>query len=205
MSSDAHFTEAAHAYAALVSQIRPEQWDVPALGVWDLRALVGHAARSLITIDTYLDKPAAEVVLDSPAAYIAAIRVIGATVVGDPAAVAERGRQAGAALGTDPAVAVQTLLDRVLARVEAAENPLIETIGGGMLLANYLPTRTFELVVHSLDIARAVGLPPPALSEAVVAEVVTLTVGAALLQGDGAPLLLALTGREPLPAGFSVV
>ncbi|WP_375425098.1 maleylpyruvate isomerase family mycothiol-dependent enzyme [uncultured Friedmanniella sp.] len=205
MSSDEHFTEAAHAYAALVGQIRPEQWDGPGLGVWDLRSLVGHAARSLITVDTYLDQPAAEVVLDSPVSYIAAIRVIGATAVGGPEAVAERGRQAGVALGPDPAATVQGLLERVLARVETAENPLIETIGGGMLLADYLPTRTFELVVHGHDIARALGLPPPELSEAVLAEVVTLAVGAAFREGAGAQLLLALTGREPLPSGFSVV
>lgn len=205
MSSDEHFTEAAHAYAALVTEIRPDQWDGPGLGVWDLRSLIGHGARSLVTVDTYLDKPAPEVVLDSPVAYLAAIRVIGATVVGGPEAVAERGRQAGAALGPDPASAVNALLERVLARVEAAADPVIETISGGMRLSDYLPTRTFELVVHGFDVARAVGVPPPVLSEAVLAEVVSLTVGAALRHGDGPELLLALTGREPLPRGFSVV
>jgi uncharacterized protein (TIGR03083 family) len=205
MSTDDHFAEAARAYAALVSQIRPDQWDGPGLGVWDLRSLVGHGARSLVTVDTYLDRPAAEVVLDSPVAYIAALPEISAAVGGGPEAVAERGRQAGAALGPDPAAAIQALLERVLARVEAVGNPLIETIGGGMLLADYLPTRTFELVVHGLDVARAVGLPAPVLGDAVLTEVIGLAVGAAVRHGQGAQVLLALTGRDSLPAGFSVV
>lgn len=205
MSTDDHFAEAAQAYAALVSQIRPEQWDGPGLGVWDLRSLVGHGARSLVTVDTYLDRPAAEVALDSAVAYIAALRGIAATVGGGPEAVAERGRQAGAALGPDPAAAIQALLERVLTRIAAVGNLLIETIGGGMRLADYLPTRTFELVVHGYDVARAVGLPPPVLSDGVLTEVVELTVGAALRHGNGPQLLLALTGREPLPESFSVV
>lgn len=205
MTEDKNFREAATAFAALVGKIRPDQWEGPGLGVWDLRSLVGHGARSLVTVDTYLDQPATEVGFDSPVAYIAAIRELAATAGGGPAAVAERGRRAGAALGSDPAAAVEALLERVLTRVKAAANPLIETIGGGMLLADYLPTRTFELVVHGCDVARAVGLPAPVLSAAVLAEVVELTVGAALRHGDGYAVIAALTGREPLPPGFSVV
>ena len=39
------------------------------------------------------------------------------------------------------------------------DDPVISTIFGGMRLSDYLPTRTFELVVHGLDIARAAQLP----------------------------------------------
>jgi len=46
-------------------------------------------------------------------------RVLSST--GDPAAVAQRGRDAGAALGSDAAEAVAGIADRVLARVSAAE------------------------------------------------------------------------------------
>lgn len=205
MSSYAHFAEAGRAYASVVAQVRPEQWDGPGLGVWDLRSLVGHGARALVTVDTYLDRPATTVALETPVAYVAAIPAIGAAAGGDPDAVAERGRQAGAALGDDPAASVAALLERVLVRVEQAGNPLIETIGGGMLLDAYLPTRTFELVVHGFDVARAARLPPPTLSEAVLDEVVATAAGAAVRHGRGGDLLLALTGRAPLPAGFSVV
>ena len=81
---------------------------------------------------------------------------------------------------------------------------MIETIAGGMRLSDYLPTRTFELVVHTLDIAAALGrdtsAPPQALAEAV-----HLATELAVLKGDGQPLLLALTGRNALPDQYSVL
>ena len=36
---------------------------------------------------------------------------------------------------------------------------VVHTIAGGMRVAAYLPTRTFELCVHGLDIAAATGVP----------------------------------------------
>jgi hypothetical protein len=195
-----HFAEAARAYAGLVAEITPDQWDRPGLGVWNLRALVGHGARALITVDTYLDRPAQLEALDSPVAYLTATS--GAT---DPEAVAERGRQAGIALGDDPATTVQDLVDRVLPKVQQAGDPLIETIGGGMRLSAYLPTRTFELVVHGLDVARAAGLAQPGLSTSLLSQMTCLASAAAVRRDHGPTLLLALTGREPLPMGFCVV
>ena len=200
MSLHAHFAEAAERYADLVAEIEPDQWNGPGLGVWDLRGLVGHGARALITVDTYLDRPAHLEALDSAAAYLSATS--GAT---DPEAVAERGRQAGIALGDDPASAVRQLVDRVIPRVVAAGDPLIETIAGGMRLNAYLPTRTFELVVHGLDIARAAGLAQPGFSTSLMSEMTCLASAAAVRHDHSPALLLALTGRGPLPGGFSVV
>ncbi len=59
----------------------------------------------------------------------------------------------------------------MLRELDGAGDPLIAVIGGlGIRLHNYLPTRMFELAVHGLDIARAVGisfaLPPDVLEEA---------------------------------------
>jgi hypothetical protein len=195
-----HFAEAAGAYAGLVAEVTPDQWNLPGLGVWDLRALVGHGARALMTVDTYLDRPAQLEALDSPVAYLTATS--GAT---DPEAVAERGRQAGIALGDDPARTVQDLVDRVLPKVRQAGDPLIETIGGGMRLSAYLPTRTFELVVHGLDVARAAGLAQPGLSTSLLSAMTCLASAAAVRRDHGPTLLLALTGRVPLPMGFCVV
>ncbi len=196
------FYLAAHGFAELVRSIPADAWDGPGLGDWDLRELVGHASRSLITVDTYLDRPAATEQLASPEAYLGAIRPM---LGGDRAAIVERGRQAALALGDDPAAAVQLLLDRVLPRVEAAEDPLIETIAGGLRLSTYLPTRTFELVVHSLDILRATGLDGPRMPDGPVAEVAALAARAAVAQGRGPELVLALTGRSGLSDGFTVV
>ena len=200
MSEYDHFAEAAEAYAGLVVQVAPHQWGGPGLGVWDLRSLVGHGARALITVDTYLDRPAQLEALDSPVAYLAATS--GAT---DPDAVAERGRQAGEALGDDPAATVRGLVDRVLPKVRGAGDPLIETIGGGMRLSAYLPTRTLELVVHGLDVARAAGLAQPGYSTSLLSALTCLVSAAAVRHDHGPTLLLAITGRQPLPPGFSVV
>ena len=198
-AAEDHFAEAARAYADLVPAITREQWTAPGLGEWDLRALVGHTSRSLITVETYLGQPASTEDLTSPAAYLAAIATV------DPASVADRGRAAGQALGDDPAAFVRELVDRVLPLVAGDHDPLITTVGGGMRLRQYLPTRTFELVVHGLDITRAAGLPAPDYSADLLTEVLGLAAAVAVLGGRGPELLLALTGRKPLSSGFSIV
>ena len=96
-------------------------------------------------------------------------------------------------------------MSRVLGELANAGDPLIEVIGGlGIRLHTYLPTRTFELAVHGLDIADAVNiphvLPPDVLDEAVV-----LATRTAVATGHGETVLLALTGRTTLPPSFSVV
>lgn len=196
------FALAAEGFAALVDRIPPDAWDGPGLGEWDLRSLVGHASRSLVTVQTYLGRPAEIESVASPEDYYRAVMAIAGA---DPAAVVQRGRQAGLALGDDPVATVHALLDDVLPRVRAAGNPLIETIAGGMYLHSYLPTRTFELVVHGYDIARALGSDLPDVPEVVLAEVAALAARSSVVQGRGPELVLALTGRGSLPPGFSMV
>jgi uncharacterized protein (TIGR03083 family) len=194
------FAEAARAFTELVQRIPDDRWDGPGLGEWDLRALVGHTSRSLITVETYLGRPADSEEVPTPAAYYVAIAGT------DHAAVAVRGLEAGQALGENPAQFVDELRMRVLAQVDAAGNPLIHTAAGGMYLENYLSTRTFELVVHSLDIAKAVpDIEPPEFSDQLLSEVARVSATAAVLLGHGVALLLALTGREPASPGFSMV
>jgi uncharacterized protein (TIGR03083 family) len=196
------FALAAEGFAALVDRIPSDAWDGPGLGEWDLRSLVGHASRSLVTVQTYLDRPAEIEAVSSPEDYYRAVVAIAGA---DPAAVVERGRQAGLALGDDPVATVRSLLDDVLPRVRAAGNPLIETIAGGMFLDNYLPTRTFELVIHGYDIARALGTDLPDVPQVVLADVAALAARSGVVQGKGPELVLALTGRGSLPPGFSMV
>jgi len=194
------FAEAARTFADLVPRIPDDRWNGPGLGEWDLRSLVGHTSRSLVTVQTYLDQPAETEEVPSPAAYYVAVAGL------DNAAVADRGRQAGLALGENPAQFVDALAHRVLELVESAGNPLIHTGAGGMRLENYLSTRTFELVVHSLDIAAAVpDIEPPEFSDQVLGEVASVAATAAVLRGRGVELMLALTGRATLSQGFSIV
>jgi hypothetical protein len=73
-----------------------------------------------------------------------------------------------------------------------------------MRVRDWVPTRTFELVVHGLDVAAAAGVPFELALDAVT-ESVTLAARAAAAAGDGPLLLRALTGRNRLPEHFSVL
>lgn len=193
------FAEAATWFVATAAQVG-DRWAEPGLGEWDVRALVGHTSRSLLTVETYLGVPAQAAELGSPAEYYRAARAIAAGP-----AVAQRGRDAGEALGADPATAVAEIARRVLPLVDGtAGTELVTTVAGGMRLADYLPTRTFELVVHTLDLAAALGVAAEPPRNAALQ---TLRIVADLAFADGrAPaLLLAATGRTTLPPGFTVL
>jgi hypothetical protein len=81
----------------------------------------------------------------------------------------------------------------------------IVAIGGmGILLSEYLRTRVFELIVHSIDLSRATGIAVN-VPESGLALAAGLATGITVSRGFGPDLLLALTGRASMPEGFSVV
>lgn len=196
------FRRAAEVFADTVAAVPPREWERPALGTWTVRDLVGHTSRALSTVASYLDpgSRAEYPELPEPVAYYRA------SATADPEAIAQRGRQAGLALGQDPQAAVRTLAQRVLSLVAtAADDAAVATPVGTMTLGDYLPPRTFELVVHTLDLLRALAAPvPPGLREPLAAAL-QLAVRLSAESGHGAEVLLALTGRRPLPAGFTVL
>src|SRR5215207_2772065 len=193
------FSDAAEWFVRTVLLVG-DRWNQPGLGEWDIRAFVGHTSRSLLTVETYLARPAATVELASAMDYF---RATSAAAAGP--AVAARGRDAGTALGSDPAGAVAEIAARVIPLVDAQDgSELVTTIAGGMRLADYLPTRTFELAVHTADLAAALGVPPE-VPAAAAAQALAIVAELAVADGLAGPLLLAATGRPGLPAGFSVL
>ncbi|TFC32200.1 hypothetical protein E3O55_06005 [Cryobacterium sp. MDB1-18-2] len=207
--SRAAYRDAAGWFAGTTATIT-DQWERVALGEWTVRDLVGHTSRSLLTVESYLaagrevsvdPEHPPEVEIGSAVDYYGVIGV-GA---GDPAAVAERGRAAGRALGAEPAVSVAGIVGRVLAEVDRATgDEFVLTPFGGMLLADYLPTRVFELAVHGCDLAASLGI-PPTVPESAVSVAVHLLGDLAVRGGKGPELLLAGTGRGPLTDRFSVL
>ncbi|MGV0745277.1 maleylpyruvate isomerase N-terminal domain-containing protein [Mycolicibacterium sp. XJ870] len=196
------FASAAHAFARLVRALPLDLFDGPGLGEWDLRALVGHTSRSLVTVSTYLHSPASAADLAGPVEYYAAVRIFMSEA--GTAAIVERGIQAGRDLGDDPVAAVDRLVAQALSDLGGVDNPLITVIGGfGIRLGAYLQTRIFELAVHSLDIARATGI-AAVLPREVLEAATSLAAAIAVEQGDGETVLLALTGRSELPVPFTV-
>ena len=196
------YSDAATFFVETVQCLGAETWQQPGLGVWAVRDLVGHTSRALLTVETYLAEPATGRDVYQPADYFLQARAM----LADPAAVAARGREAGVALGSDPARVIRDIADRVLVRVAAAaDDVLVRTPVGGMRLIDYLPTRVFELTVHTLDIAAAGALEVTIPS---TASAVALQLLVDLGKHDNkaaALLLLAATGRGPLPDGFSVL
>ncbi|MDO5500783.1 MAG: maleylpyruvate isomerase N-terminal domain-containing protein, partial [Propionibacteriaceae bacterium] len=148
------FAAAAGGLGTVVENLAPTHLGAPGLGEWDVRALLGHACRAFLTIENYLaaarDTPP-ELVLEGPADYFRAALA----GMGDPAQVAQRGRDAGAALGEDPIGAARQIAERVSATVaRSPDQAPVATPVGGMTLAGHLPTRAFELTVHGIDLAR---------------------------------------------------
>ncbi|WP_040801669.1 maleylpyruvate isomerase family mycothiol-dependent enzyme [Nocardia higoensis] len=193
------FCIAADHAVSLTAAVPEGKWDDPALGSWTVRSLVGHIGRAMSTVVEYLTRPATDHDVRSAVDYyrLAADRV-------DPDAVRVRGEQAGAELGDQPIDSFRDIRDRAVRALSQVDDRLISTAVGGMLLSDYLPTRTFELAVHGLDLARAIGL-PESLPGEVVSEVLPLAAELAVRRGHGETVLLALTGRGDLPDGFSIL
>ncbi|MGH3794632.1 MAG: maleylpyruvate isomerase N-terminal domain-containing protein [Pseudonocardiaceae bacterium] len=203
------YLSAADAFAALVDRLPGATWDAPALGVWNLRDLVGHTATAALThVVTVLDGQSGSEAISSAEGYYAFAKSVDPSIY--QAAVeasTTRARRDGEALGDQPAHAVRALLDQVTAKLDlVTDDTLVEIheLIGGMRLDAWLPTRTFELAVHSLDIAAAAGL-PAGLPAAVLADATALAARIAAATGDGHTVLRALTGRGVLPEEFSVV
>lgn len=203
------FAEAAGAFCALVEGIRADQWSLHGLGEWDVRGLVGHTSRALSTVEAYLAEGTGEPDLHDPVDYFVAVL---AEPSGDDArvrqdaAIAERGRKAGQELGDHPAGVVRELAERVVALVMATPDAAVfATPAGSMPLPAYLPTRTFELAVHGLDLARALGVAPPRGLRPGVAVSCELAGRLAARRRGAADLLMVLTGRRGVPGGVSVL
>lgn len=176
-----------------IALIPDDGWDQPGLGTWTVRELVGHANRAHSLIEEYLLRPRPPEPADGP--YFR------------PEAIAARGREAVADLGEDPAAAVAAAAAAAIALIERTDPEA--TVGSPirtMTLRQYVPSRTAELTIHALDIARAVGAadltpPPAALRESLA---FTAALSARRSPESGTAVLLALSGRGTLPDGYSV-
>lgn len=198
------YAQAAATAADVVARVPDDRWSDHGLGEWDLRALVGHTSLALVNVSTYVGRPARTEDITSPQAYY----VLDTARTGegaDATAVLQRGRDAGAALGDEPATAFRELAGEATAGLSAVHaDDLVETIAGGIRVGSYVATRTVELVVHGLDIAAAARV-PAAFSHHALGEAAAVLVRTGVELGHGPGLLAALTGRGTLPPGYSAV
>lgn len=201
------FRSAAVSFADLIARVPDDRWNVPALGDWDLRRLAGHAVSSgLRNVPAVLDRPAEEITRASSEDYWLLARAVPAEVLAAAHQASDEDARVNAeALKGDPARVVGDLVGQAtqaLGRVQ--DDDLVETAAGGMRVRDWIPTRTFELVVHGLDIAAAAGVALHVTPE-LYAEVAAQAARAAAMAGDGPTLLRALTGRASLPRTVTIV
>ena len=200
MSKEA-YTAAVEFFISAVAQIRDDQWDAPALGVWVVRDLVGHTARSITRVEEFGANRAETVAIESAAHHYRT----SLSRSGVDAQIAQSGRTAGEALGDDPLSVIRANWERAR---RVAEDVGIDTIiaydNGGIRFGHYLETRVLELIVHTLDLAKAIGLETEPPREA-MAVALRLIADLAVESGRGAQLALAATGRGPVPEGYSVL
>jgi uncharacterized protein (TIGR03083 family) len=201
------FCQAARWYRSLVLGLRLDQLDGPGLGEWNLRQLVAHGARALVTVAEYL-RPAApagtEFADDDPIAAAGSYYLSVRGRAGLHEDVAERGRAEAERLGDALLEEVAALVDRATDRVrQAPAGAVFETRFGVIGSSAYLCTRTVELVVHGVDVAAAAGLEAEVPERAAA---VTLAVLAELAcqGGDAVTVIGALSGRRRLPEEFGL-
>jgi hypothetical protein len=183
------FGMASRFFAEAVGLAPVAAWQSRGLGDWPLLELVAHGNRAHTTVEEYLLRPRPP---EPP----------GSSYFSNEA-VAERGRQAVAALGGDPLRAVVAASERAIALVEKTPaNASVGSPAGTMTLGAYLPSRIAELTIHGLDVIAALGAelaaPPLALVESL-----RFVTGRLVKKGEGQAVLLALAGRAPLPPGLS--
>ena len=174
------------------------RWLIRLAVTWATHPLA-NTSRAFTTVESYLTDERLPVQVSSAAEYYV---IAGRT---NPADVAERGRQAGVALGEDPARTVAGHASRVLELVRSRPFDVrLTTAAGTMTLVEYLPTRTFELVVHTCDLAAALGRVPD-VPAAAARSATMLAAALAVEKNSAGTLLLAVTGRRSLPAGFTLL
>ena len=195
------YLEAGEFFASVVDQVDIDGWDGPALGEWCARDLAGHTYRAFTTVLSYSAAPGDKVEIERPVDYF--LKVRGENV--DHKQVAERGRAAGLEIIDDPRMMVRGFAMYVKNKLdELADDHIMATPVGGMRLIDYLPTRTFELIIHTMDLAKSLGLDsePPEKGMAATLEILGQL---ALYRGHASDLVMAATGRKGLPAGFTVL
>ena len=183
------YEQAVQWFVASVAAVPQDRYEERATDAWNVRELVAHTSRSLGLVLAYLDAPAQRVTFVGRTGYTKA-------VFADPAPtlhrdVAERARDTARQLGPDLVAGVWRLGDDVLNRLARTPDdaPCTTPLGAARLI-DYLPSRVGELVVHTLDLHKAVGLepsPPPLPVELTLAFVVALA--------NPVLAILALTGR----------
>src|SRR5438552_2698984 len=119
----------------VVTKVEAEQYDHAGLGHWSVRELIAHANRAHLLVVEYLEHPVDPAQI--PADYFA------------PESIDARARQAVVDLGDNPVASVREAARHAREVIgDAPPRAKVGTPAGSMLLDQYLPSRTTELLIH---------------------------------------------------------
>lgn len=197
------FDIATDAVLELIASTSQEHWQRPALGSWTVIELIAHTIRAWTTVTEYLDSPppATHAEIVDAGRYFA----VGLTMPGIHDGVADRARAEAAGLA-DPEGAARAAAAAARTSVAAAtDDRVLVTRIAPMTLADYLRTRAFELTVHGIDLVRATRVPVPSGLAQCAVPALALCSEIAGQRDLAMPLLLAASGRAPLPAEFTIL
>jgi uncharacterized protein (TIGR03083 family) len=200
MSKEA-FRAAATFFSDTVDKITSSQWDEPALGVWNVRDLVGHTNATVASVAEFAPNRADNANVQSAAQHYH----ISLAAEGIDDSIAEEGKTAGQELGDDVSESIHQTQDTSLAALNAVpDGTVIGYYHGGIKIEHYLEMCVLELTIHTLDIISATGIeldPPPAA----LSSTLHLLADLAVDSGFGGQLALLATGRGVIPDRFSVL
>jgi uncharacterized protein (TIGR03083 family) len=197
------FGEASEFLVAVVDSVGEDQWDLPAIGEWNVAQLAVHASRGASTIVAYAAEPA-ELTLESAADYYSRAM----SLEGVHQAVAERTiEQAAAVREPIPEYVRAAVAEAIEVLSRTPADQVLGTIVGGIRLVDYLPTRIVEVVVHGLDLLDAIGAEAEIPRRAMAITLETLGDLAVVRPDvvDPAMIVRAITGRGSLPEGTNLL
>jgi len=174
--------------------IEPEDWGRPALGEWNIAQLAFHLVRQADRLDAYRDRPLSA---DAPAVNRVEYYRRAAEQAADVAARAIEGA-ADIDLTTLPGLFSDAWQRSMASATDAGA--LIETVMGPMRTGEFAATRVVELVVHHMDLRRALDLPTnsdPGAARLVINLLEELLVGPRPRNLGRTRFILAATGRIP--------
>ena len=182
------FVAASEFFVDVVAAIPPARHASRWSDEWQVLDLIAHGSRGNSLVTEYLERP----VPPASKEYFT------------PEAIATRARQAVDDLGSDALASVRAASAAAIASARAAApDAMVGAPIATMPLADYLVSRCAELVLHGLDLTRALSLDVAPRPEA-IAGCVAFLGARAVQRGKGIDVALALSGRGDLPAAFSV-
>lgn len=204
---DEFFLETGAVAARLLgSEATTARWDDPsALEGYTVGGLAGHLARGVLTVDTYLARPAPSpetATTDAAGYFVALVRDHDPVESELHRAVRKRGRRAAADGPAALSAAVTDALQRLRPRLSDVDHDRPVAVRDDLCLPldQYLRTRLVELVVHLDDLATSVGRPVAAgIPDAAYEVAAEVLVRLAVLREGGPAVVRSLARRERHP------